>query len=370
MDKGYVLLAAGGTGGHLFPAEALAHVLKLRGYKVVLATDERADKFAANFPADKKVIITSATMGSKNPVAIVKTLLRLYRGYKQSVALINETNPVAAVGFGGYPTLPPLLAASRRGIPSLVHEQNAILGRANRMLAKRVNGVAVGFAQVGVLPDAPIVETGNPIRPMVEKVLDIPFRKRQASDPFRLVVFGGSQGARVFSEILPEGLKLLSDDLRKKLSILQQARQEDEAELRAVYAGLGITADIAPFFADMPGEIARADFVIARAGASSVTEIAVIGRPSLLVPLPGSLDGDQAANAGGMAVAGGAFVVAQAELTGAKLAGILENVILNPDEMAIMAAAARSTGMPDAAKRLADCVECVISGGEITSLTF
>ncbi len=243
MGKGFIMLAAGGTGGHLFPAEALAHELKARGYRILLATDERADKYAADFPADHKEIIVSATMGSKNPVALAKMFWKLMKGYRQSRRMIEQYKPLAAVGFGGYPTLPPLLAATGRGIPSLVHEQNAILGRANRMLAKRVKAVAVGFPQVGPKIPVPVIETGNPIRPIVSAVSGVPYPKRESDDPFRLVVFGGSQGARFLSEILPKGLTLLEPELRERLSILQQAREEDAPVLSAAYLAMGITAD-------------------------------------------------------------------------------------------------------------------------------
>ncbi len=368
--KGSILLAAGGTGGHLFPAEALAHELKTRGYQIILATDERADKFAGNFPADHKVIITSATMESKNPIAIAKMFWRLFQGYRQSTSLIRQFSPVAAVGFGGYPTLPPILAASGKNIPSLVHEQNAILGRANRLLASRVKAIAVGFTQIGKKPNCPVLVTGNPIRPSVEAVIEMPYLQRQENEPFNLVVFGGSQGARFFSEVLPEALGILTPRQRQLLKIVQQAREEDMASLKSSYAEMGIDADIAPFFSNMPEEIAKAHFVIARAGAGSVTEAAVIGRPTLLIPLPGSLDGDQAANAIAMAESGGAFVVRQDGLSGERLAEILTEAIGHPVDLEKMAKAAKSTGVADAAKRLADCVECVISGGEISKLKF
>lgn len=370
MTNKSILLCAGGTGGHLFPAEALAHELKRRGFQVHLATDARADRFAGDFPADSKRVISSATVTSKSPIGMLKTLWALFKGYRQSRAYIREFRPAAVIGFGGYPTLPPLMAANGLKIPTLVHEQNAILGRANRVLAQRVKGIAVGFRQVGKVPDVPIVETGNPVRPMVEAVMNRDYPARRQGDKLRLVIFGGSQGARFFSEALPPALGLLDEQERKKLSILQQAREEDAAQLKSDYAKLGIEAQIAPFFRNMPEEISNAHFVIARAGASSVTELAVIGRPSLLIPLPGSLDGDQAANAIAMAEAGGAFVVKQADLSAERLADTLRVALNDPDAMAKMAGAAKQTGIPDAAKRLADCVECVISGGEITTLTF
>ncbi len=365
-----ILLCAGGTGGHLFPAEALAHELTRRGFQVHLATDARADRFAGDFPSTSKRVISSATVTSKSPLGMLKTIWALLKGYRQSSAYIREIKPAAVIGFGGYPTLPPLMAANSAKIPTLVHEQNAILGRANRVLARRVKGVAVGFPQVGKVPDVPLIETGNPVRPMVEAVMDREYPVRRPGDRLRLVIFGGSQGARFFSEALPPALALLDDKDRGRLSILQQAREEDADQLKSKYERLGVKADIAPFFRNMPEEISNAHFVIARAGASSVTELAVIGRPSLLIPLPGSLDGDQAANAIAMAEAGGAFVVKQTDLSAERLADMLRIAINDPDAMGKMANAAKKTGIPDAAKRLADCVECVISGGEITSLTF
>ncbi|MFK7901896.1 MAG: undecaprenyldiphospho-muramoylpentapeptide beta-N-acetylglucosaminyltransferase [Nitratireductor sp.] len=368
QDKGCVLLAAGGTGGHLFPAESLAHALIERGYSVELATDARARKFADDFPAKNIHVIQSATVSGKNPIALFTTGLALAKGYLQSRRIIKAANPKAVIGFGGYPTLPPLICANRMGIPTLLHEQNAVLGRANKMLAKKAGGVAVGFNQVAKVPNASVVETGNPIRPMVEAVLDAKYKTRKKTDTLRLVVFGGSQGARIFSEILPAALELLSKNERATLSILQQARPEDEAALKAEYKALGVKAEIASFFKNMPQEISDAHFVIARAGASSITELAVLGRPSLLVPLPGSLDGDQENNAIAMKEAGGAFVVRQSDLSAQRLADILSNAIEKPKELEAMGKAAKKTGIVNAADKLADCVECVIGGGDIAKL--
>ena len=228
----------------------------------------------------------------------------------------------------------------------------------------------MGFPQVGKTPNVPVIETGNPVRPMVEAAMRAAYPGRRPNEMLRLVIFGGSQGARYFSEALPPALALLETEERRRLSILQQARPEDEAALKAQYRELGISAEIAPFFRNMPEEISKAHFVVARAGASSVTELAVIGRPSLLVPLPGSLDGDQAANAITMAEADGAFVIQQAELGAGRLASLLRLALEEPERLSRMAQNARRTGIPDAAKRLADCVECVISGGDVTQLEF
>ncbi len=367
-DKPAILLVAGGTGGHLFPAEALAHELVARGYHVELATDERAERFTGNFPSDRIHVRSSATVVSKNPVALAKTFFKLFKGYRQSRRILQQLKPKLVMGFGGYPTIPPLLAAANGGIPAMVHEQNAIIGRANRALARRIKALAIGFSHVGEEVDIPVIETGNPVRPKVLKVKDEPYPLRKAEDPFRLVVFGGSQGAHFFAEAIPEALQLLNEEELKRVDLVQQVRPEDMDELKATYARIGIEAVLSPFFEDMPGEIAKAHLVVARGGASSVTELAVIGRPSLLVPFPGSLDGDQRANALAMLDAGGAWIESQADLTGKKLASMLHEAIINPAKMTEMAAAARKTGKADAAKRLADCAEYAISGKDFSLL--
>lgn len=368
MAEPPILLSAGGTGGHLFPAEALAHALIERGYRIHLATDHRAERYAADFPARESDLIRSATLGGRNPLALARMAASLFAGYRESRKLIGRIKPAVVVGFGGYPTVPPLLAAARAGVPTLLHEQNAVLGRANRFLASRVNGIAIGFKLIGDAPGVPIIETGNPVRPRVLAAAETPYPVRQSRDPLRLVIFGGSQGARFFSEILPAAIGLLDEGQQRQLSILQQAREEDEAALREAYRKLDISADIAPFFRDMPAEIARAHAIIARAGASTVTELAVIGRPSLLIPFPGSLDGDQANNALAMQAAGGATLIRQDALDAARLADWLRSALQRPDDLAAMAKRARETAVPDAAGRLADCVECVISGGDLDSL--
>jgi len=350
------LLCAGGTGGHLFPAEALAHELVSRGWKIHLATDERARRFAGNFPAVETYIIRSATLGGKNPLAIFNTLKALYLGYQQSRKLLKSLQPDVVVGFGGYPTLPPLFAATRKSFPTVIHEQNAVLGRANRMLAGRVNLVAVGFEQVAGKTDEKFLITGNPVRPIVLDVADIPYPERQPDAPFKLVIFGGSQGARFFSEVFPEALQQLEPRERALFEIIQQARPEDEAGLKDAYEKSGISAQISPFFENMPREISKAHLIVSRAGASTITELAVIGRPGLLVPYPGSLDGDQAWNAIAMERAGGAEVVVQSDLSPELLAQKLKTYLQEPKLLATAAKNAKKTGTPAAASKLADCI--------------
>ena len=364
-DKGVIVLAAGGTGGHLFPAEALAHELKGRGWSVHLATDERANRYSAAFPADDIHIIPSATLGPRNPVAMIRTLLTLWRGVREAQRVFARIKPSAVVGFGGYPTLPPLFAATRIGLPTMIHEQNAVMGRANKALAGRVTAIAGGFlGPDGAASKERVHITGNPVRPDVLAAMDIPY-SRPDTGPINLLVFGGSQGAKFFSDMVPEAIALLPEPLRRRLRVTQQARPEDEARVRTAYGKLGISAEISPFFEAMAERMASAHFIICRSGASTVSEIAAIGRPALLVPYPYALDHDQAANAAALKAQGGAEVRAQDELTAEAMAGLLEDLVSRPERLSSMAAAAKRTGKPEAAQLLADLAEAIASGTRI-----
>jgi UDP-N-acetylglucosamine--N-acetylmuramyl-(pentapeptide) pyrophosphoryl-undecaprenol N-acetylglucosamine transferase len=362
MVKGVILLAAGGTGGHLFPAEALAHELTARGWEVHLATDDRAERFAGMFPSTAIHPIRSATIGGKNPVALIRTFWRIWQGVRQASAVIARIRPKAVVGFGGYPTLPPLYAATRRGVPTLIHEQNAVMGRANKALAVRVSAVAGGFLSSTGPHEGKIVVTGNPVRPAVIEASSIGYVPSDDGQPFHLLVFGGSQGAQYFSEAIPAAIGLLAPELRQRLRIVQQARKEDEASARAAYERLGVAAELSPFFTDMAGRMAKAHLIISRSGASTVAEVAAIGRPAMLVPYPYALDHDQAANAAALAAAGGAQVCPQATLTPQAIAGKLAEFMTQPDRCSAMAAAARSVGKPEATMLLADLTEAIASG--------
>ncbi|MET3523098.1 undecaprenyldiphospho-muramoylpentapeptide beta-N-acetylglucosaminyltransferase [Mesorhizobium abyssinicae] len=362
MSRGVILLAAGGTGGHLFPAEALAHELNERGWKVHLATDHRAERYSGQFPAVSIHPIQSATLGSKNPLAVLSALWAIWRGVRQASAVITRIKPEAVVGFGGYPTLPPLYAATRRKVPSLIHEQNAVMGRANRALAGRVDAIAGGF-----LPEdesaagAKTVTTGNPVRPQILEAAKTPYVAATGEEPFRFLVFGGSQGAQFFSDAVPTAVGLLPEAQRKRLAITQQARAEDVARVKAAYAALGVDAQVSPFFTDMAARIAAAHLVMSRSGASTVSEIAVIGRPALLVPYPHALDHDQAANAAALAAAGGAEVHPQSTLSAERIAALVGGLMGDPDRLSAMATAARSAGKPNAARLLADLTEAIAS---------
>jgi UDP-N-acetylglucosamine--N-acetylmuramyl-(pentapeptide) pyrophosphoryl-undecaprenol N-acetylglucosamine transferase len=363
VSKGVILLSAGGTGGHLFPAEALAHELIARGWEVHLATDDRAERFAGKFPAAKIHQIKSATLGGKNPFALARTFWRIWAGVRQASAVIADIKPKAVVGFGGYPTLPPLYAATRRGVPALLHEQNAVMGRANKALAGRVNAVAGGFLtkDTSSVP-AKTVVTGNPVRPAVIEAARVAYQPSGSRDPFKLLVFGGSQGAQFFSDAVPAALALLDAGQRTRFRVVQQARKDDEAAVRAAYSTLGVEAEVSPFFGDLAERMARASLVISRSGASTVSEISVIGRPSILVPYPHALDHDQAANAAALEKVGGCEVAPQASLSPEVLARKIAGYMDDPARSANVAAAARSVGRPNAAQLLADLTEAIASG--------
>ncbi|MCS0503814.1 undecaprenyldiphospho-muramoylpentapeptide beta-N-acetylglucosaminyltransferase [Ancylobacter mangrovi] len=357
-DTPLVLIAAGGTGGHLFPAEALATALGRRGIAVDLATDARAARYAGHFPARRLHVLPADTVRGRSPVALARTALALGTGVLKGFALMRSLKPAAVVGFGGYPTVPPLLAAAFAGRPTLIHEANAVMGRANAMLASRVSAIATGYPDI--LKGSPSLaakahHTGNPVRPAVIAAV-APFAAPEPGGRFELLVFGGSQGARVMSEVVPAGIERLDPALRGRLSIVQQARPEDLDQVHATYARLGVAAEVAPFFDDLPARMARAHLVIARSGASTVAELCVIGRPSFLVPLPGAIDQDQLANASALAGAGGAALVPQAEFTPESLATRIAALMAEPAELAAMAAAAHRLGRADAAERLAELV--------------
>ncbi len=361
-DKGTIFLAAGGTGGHLFPAEALAHELGARGWRVELVTDHRAARYAGKFPAAETHMVASATFGSRNPIALVKAGWSIWTGVRQASALIEKRKPAAIVGFGGYPTVPPLYAATRRGVPSMLHEQNAVMGRANKALAGRVTAIAGGFLKAEGAHAGKIVETGNPVRPSVIAERDKAFEPSGEGEPFNLLVFGGSQGAAFFSEALPQAIALLSEAERARLSITQQARPEDEDVVREAYADLGVEAEVSPFFGDLAERMGAAHLVISRSGASTVSEVSVIGRPAILVPYPYALDHDQAANAAALEAAGGAEVAPQSTLSPQRLAEMIRSAMSDPEGLAARAAAARSAGRPDATRLLADMVEAIAGG--------
>ncbi len=363
--KGSIMLAAGGTGGHLFPAFALAEELGRRGWAVDLVTDMRGDRYGTGFPARAVYQVPSATLASKSPVAMARTGLTLARGVVAAMKLMRRVRPAVVIGFGGYPTFPPLLAARRQKIPTALHEQNAVLGRANKMLAARVDAIATSFETTKFL-DGPIAAkarfTGNPVRDVVIAAAASPYAAPVSGEKFRLLVFGGSQGARYFSDAVPPALAGLPQALRGALHVVQQARSEDVDRVTAAYRDAGITAEVAPFFTDLPQRMAASHLVLARAGASSVAELTVIGRPSILVPLPHSLDNDQLQNATRLAESGGAWCIEQKDLGPERLAGEIARLMGDPAALQAAAECAKRQGRPDAVLQLADLVENLADG--------
>jgi len=354
-----ILLAAGGTGGHLFPAEALGVELIRRGFRVRLATDSRALRYSGLFSKDTIDVVPSATVRSRTPWSLAHTGLMLAAGTAVSLNLMRRLKPAAVVGFGGYPTMPPLLAAKLLGVPGIIHEANAVLGRANRFLSGRVSAIATSLP--GVLDRDPALAgktttVGTPMRPAVLAAAAVKYVAPEPAGPFRLLVVGGSQGARVMADSVPGAIERLEPALWHRLVLTQQIREEDMARVRAVYDRLKINAELAPFFSDLPARLASNHLVVSRSGAGTVAELAAIGRPSILVPLPGAIDQDQFANAGVLAQVNGALRIPQADFTPDRLAAEISALAAEPARLAVMAASARSAGRLDAAERLADLV--------------
>jgi UDP-N-acetylglucosamine--N-acetylmuramyl-(pentapeptide) pyrophosphoryl-undecaprenol N-acetylglucosamine transferase len=354
------MLAAGGTGGHLFPALALAQELGRRGIAVDLVTDMRGDRYGANFPARAIYRVPSATLTRRSPAAAAHAAWMLTRGVAAAFRLLGQVKPHAVVGFGGYPAFPPLVAASLRRIPTALHEQNAVLGRANRVLAGRVSAIATSFEHTRFLEGPTRARarlTGNPVRDEVVDWATQSYRAPGPRGPFSLLVFGGSQGARFFSDALPPALALLAPELRANLFVVQQCREEDLARVEQAYEACGVRAHLAAFFPNLPEEMAKSHLVIARAGASTVAELTVIGRPAILVPLPHAVDNDQLTNAKQLAESGGAWCIEQQQLTPERLAEAIGRLLTSPEALAEAAAAMKRLGRPDAVRLLADLVE-------------
>jgi UDP-N-acetylglucosamine--N-acetylmuramyl-(pentapeptide) pyrophosphoryl-undecaprenol N-acetylglucosamine transferase len=354
-----IMLAAGGTGGHLFPAEALGVELIRRGLRIRLVTDARALRYSGLFSKDMIDVVPSETVRGRMPWQLAMTGIKLATGTAVALNLMRRLRPACVVGFGGYPTLPPLMAARLLRIPGLIHDANAVLGRANRFLSRHVNAIATSLP--GVLDRDPSLAgkastVGTPMRPAILEAAATTYAAPDVAGPFRLLVVGGSQGARVMSDIVPGAIERLEPALWQRLVLTQQVREEDMARVRAVYDRLKIRAELAPFFTDLPARLAASHLIVSRSGAGTVAELAAIGRPSILVPLPGAIDQDQFANAGVLSAANGALRIAQTDFTPDRLASEISALAAEPARLAAMAVAARSVGRLDAAERLADLV--------------
>jgi len=350
-------MAAGGTGGHMFPAQALAEVMLARGWRVHLSTDDRGARYAGGFPDAVRIDrVASATFARGGALAKAAVPLRIGAGVLSAIAAMRRDRPAMVVGFGGYPSIPALSAAWALRLPRMIHEQNGVLGRVNTAFARRVHMIACGTWPTA-LPAGTMHEvTGNPVRAAVLARAAAPYIP-PGDYPLSLLVIGGSQGARILSDTVPDAVARLPDDLRGRLRVAHQARGEDETRVKQFYVDHGITADVQPFFTDLPVRMAEAQLVISRAGASSVADISVIGRPSILIPFAAATGDHQTANARGLAAADAAIVIPESRLNPAALAGHIASVLQHPDAASKMAAGAQGAGRPDAADRLAALVE-------------
>ena len=361
-----IVVAAGGTGGHLFPAEALCAELLRRGRTVHLAVDARVEAFAERLPGVAVHRVRAGPLAG-NPLGLARGLADLALGVFDARALLRRLSPAAVVGFGGYPSVPTMLAAARLGLPSVIHEQNAVLGRANRLLAPRASRIATGFPVTAGLRPADrgrAVHTGNPVRPAILAAGETPYRPPVPEGSIVLLILGGSQGAHIMSEIVPPALALLPEGLRARLAVAHQARPEDLDGATAAYRAAGIAAEVRSFFADVPERLARAHLAICRAGASTIAELAVCGRPAVLVPYPHATDDHQSANARAFAEAGAGWVVAQSALDPEGLAARLSQLFGDGAALAAAAGQARRFGRPEAARHLADLALALVPEGD------
>ena len=357
MAAPLLLIAAGGTGGHMFPAQALAEAMIARGWRVKLSTDARGARYAGGFPATVPVEqVSSATFARGGVLARVLVPLRIAGGVAAAVLAQRRDRPAVVVGFGGYPTIPALAAAVISGGRRMIHEQNGVLGRVNTRFAPRVDAVACGTWPTALPAGVEGIHTGNPVRAAVLERAGAGYIP-PGDYPMSLVAIGGSQGARVLSDVVPAAVALLPEELRARLRVAHQARAEDADRARATYAQAGVTVEVEPFFADIPRRLSEAQLVISRSGASSVADISVIGRPSILIPFAAATGDHQTANARGLVDAGAAVMIAERDLDPVTLAGHIARILGEPETAARMARAALAQGRPDATERLVEVVE-------------
>ncbi len=350
------VIAAGGTGGHMFPAQALAEALLARGWRVALSTDDRGARYAGNFPeAVARRVVPSATPARGGLGEKLMVPLRIAGGVLKAAGGMLIDRPRVVVGFGGYPAIPALTAAWLLRVPRLIHEQNGVLGRVNEVFARRVQTVACGAWPTQLPGGVAGMHVGNPVRDSVRERARSPYIP-PGDYPMSLLVIGGSQGARILSDVVPPALALLGEDLRSHLRVAHQARPEDLERVEDAYAEAGIRAEVAPFFDDIARRFSEAQLVIARSGASTVADLAVIGRPSILVPLAAAIRDEQTANARALLKAEAAVLIPERHFTAEALAEQVEAVLTNPEAAERMAAGALTIGIPDAAERLADLV--------------
>ncbi len=357
--SGTIFLATGGTGGHVFPARALAAELVDRGYQIIVVTDRRGHDYERLFDDAKIHRIDAASPSGVNLMGKLSTALMIARGIKQARRLIAKEAPVAVVGFGGYPSLPTMFAAMSYRKPTILHEQNSVLGRVNKLLATRVRGLALSFPDTAGVESAKIGDlrvTGNPVRSEIIEVGRRPYLPPGADDPLRLLIFGGSQGAHILSRVLPEAIAMIRDDMPRKVRVVQQCRPEDIDNVVKIYQQSNIDATVREFFDDMPTQLQKSHVVIARAGASTIFEIAAAGRPSILVPYAAAMDDHQTNNAQALSAVGGAQMISEADFTVRKLATVIRDMAVLPTDLSELAAAAKNFAPDNSAAQLADFI--------------
>jgi UDP-N-acetylglucosamine--N-acetylmuramyl-(pentapeptide) pyrophosphoryl-undecaprenol N-acetylglucosamine transferase len=361
-----IVIAAGGTGGHLFPAEALAAELVARGERIALMTDSRSAAYdSPAFGNAERFVLKGSGLAGRSLKAAARSALSLAAGTMEARRILKRLDAAAVIGFGGYPSVPPILAARTLGRASrpvtALHEQNAVLGRANRLLATGADLLAISVAETANVPAGARVEVvGNPVRPALAALAGQPYAPPAEDGAIRLLVLGGSLGARVFSDVVPAAVAALPEALRGRLVVTQQTRAEDLPRVESAYREAGVPADLSPFFGDIAVRMSVAHLVISRAGASTVAELACAGRPAILVPLPSAIDDHQTGNARSLASSGAAWLMPQPAFTAEALARHLEAVLSNPPVLARAAAAAAREAHPEAARRLADLIQSLV----------
>ena len=358
MTGPLLVIAAGGTGGHMFPAHALAEEMLKRGWRVKLSTDARGARFAGGFPEAVEITqVASATFARGGIAAKLLVPFRIIAGIGAAKWRMLKDRPAAVVGFGGYPAIPAMAAAWALRVPRMIHEQNGVLGRVNQVFARRVDKVACGTWPTALPNGIEGIHTGNPVRPEIREIRDLPFPAFSATQPINILVTGGSQAARLLSDMVPPALAALPEPLRRHVRVFHQARPEDTGRVSAAYSEAGISAEVLSFFTDMPRRIAEAQLVIARSGASTVADVSIIGRPSIFIPLAAAIRDEQTANARALVEAGAAVLIPEYALDVPTLSAQIAAILGAPDNAATMAAAALGCGRPDATDRLAALVE-------------
>ncbi|WP_155156005.1 undecaprenyldiphospho-muramoylpentapeptide beta-N-acetylglucosaminyltransferase [Curvivirga aplysinae] len=359
-----VVLATGGTGGHVFPAQALSERLQANGYKLVLITDRRGDAYSGTLGNLETHTVSASAVSGRGKLGKVKAVIKLIKGYFQARRILKQLRPDAVVGFGGYPSIPTMIAATRLGFKTVIHEQNAVLGRANRLLASSVDKIAASFEATAMMKDADIPKaswTGNPVRPEMAALSEKPYQAIN-DEKINILIVGGSQGAAIFGDVIPAAIAALPEELRHKINIIQQVREEQLNDVHNKYASIDMSPTLKSFISDMPNQLEKAHLVICRAGASTISELAAAGRPSILVPYMHAIDDHQTANGARICDAGGAWMIPQQDFNANMLADRLQSLIANPVMLTHAAKAAKKVGQPEADSRLADVVMNLVEG--------